>query len=113
VENNIEHILEKARELAALVKQHSITKRYEENLLMMRDDEKSQQLLSKLITMGRELNEKASRGEDMALDNSAENRILREELEGNELVKSFIRSQREYLEFTQKIISRIQNPEEV
>jgi cell fate (sporulation/competence/biofilm development) regulator YlbF (YheA/YmcA/DUF963 family) len=112
MENNIEHILEKARELAALVKQHSITKRYEENLLMMRDDEKSQQLLSKLITMGRELHEKASRGEEVALDNSAEHRILREELEGNELVKSFIRSQREYLEFTQKIISRIQNPEE-
>ena len=113
MDNNIEHILEKARELAALVKQHSITKRYEENLLMMREDEKSQQLLSKLITMGRELNEKASRGEEMELDNSVENRILREELEGNDLVKSFIRSQREYLEFTQKIISRIQNPEEV
>ena len=111
MDNNIEHILEKARELADLVKQHSITKRYEENLLMMRDDEKSQQLLSKLITMGRELNEKASRGEEMSLDNSDENRILREELEGNDLVKSFIRSQREYLEFTQKIINRIQNPE--
>jgi cell fate (sporulation/competence/biofilm development) regulator YlbF (YheA/YmcA/DUF963 family) len=112
LENNIEHILEKAKDLARLVKKHRITKRYEEDLLLMRNDERSQQLLSKLVEMGKELNEKVSRGEEIAVEDSVENRILQEELESNNLVKSFIRSQREYLEFTQKIISRIRNPEE-
>lgn len=112
LENNLEHILEKAKELAKLVQKHRITRRYEEDLLMMRNDERSQQLLSKLVEMGRELNEKVSRGEEIAVEDSVENRILQEELESNSLVKSFIRSQREYLEFTQKIISRIRNPEE-
>lgn len=112
LENNIEHILEKAKDLARLVNKHRITKRYEEDLLLMRNDERSQQLLSKLVEMGKELNEKVSRGEEIAVEDSVENRILQEELESNNLVKSFIRSQREYLEFTQKIISRIRNPEE-
>jgi cell fate (sporulation/competence/biofilm development) regulator YlbF (YheA/YmcA/DUF963 family) len=110
VNSEIDDIIQKARELAQLLKQHSATVHYEEDLKRLRGDEQSLQLYSKLVQMGRELAEKASRGEEIAMEDSEQNRIIRDELEKNELVKSFIRSQRAYLELIQKITDRIKNP---
>lgn len=108
--SEIDDIIRKARELAQLVKRHPMTVRYEEDLKRLRGDEQSLQLYSKLVQMGRELAEKASRGEEIAMEDSEENRIISDALEKNELVKSFIRSQRAYLELIQKITDRIRNP---
>ncbi len=108
--SEIDDIIKKARELAQLVKRHSATVRYREDLKRLRGDEQSLQLYSKLVQMGKEITERASRGEDVAMEDSEQNRVIRDELENNEPIKSFIRSQRAYLELIQKVTDRIRNP---
>ena len=108
--NETDALIQKARELAQLIRKNPITIHYEEDLKRLKEDERSLRLFAKLVQMGKELTEKASRGEEIAIDDSEENRIIREELEKNELVKSYIRSQRAYLELMQKITDRIKNP---
>lgn len=101
-----------ARDLSGLIQDHPVTHRYREALLLIKDDAGSLELLTRLIGLGKELDRKAREGKDVAADSSPENEYLRRELAGNDLVKTFIASQKEYLNLVREVIDRIKNPRE-
>jgi cell fate (sporulation/competence/biofilm development) regulator YlbF (YheA/YmcA/DUF963 family) len=103
-------IIEKARDLAASIRDHEISKRYAECRAGMNGDRKARDLHSRLVAMGREINERIARGETIGPESNSEHEFMRQELECNALVKDFIRSQKEYLDLLKSVIERIKNP---
>ncbi len=108
--DTIQPIIRKAKELSASIREHETTRRYNECLLRMNNDRKAQQLYSKLIHMGKELNDRLSAGGAIEEQNSSEREMMQHELEQNTLVKEYIQSQKEYLELLNKVIEKIKNP---
>ena len=107
---NIQHIIDKARELSDSIKNHEITLRYKNILLKMSKDRKARDLYAELVRMGKEINAALAREEKTEPRSSSEYEALRIELEQNPLIKECIRLQREYLDLLKKIIERIKNP---
>jgi cell fate (sporulation/competence/biofilm development) regulator YlbF (YheA/YmcA/DUF963 family) len=103
-------IIEKAGDLAASIRDHEISKRYAECRSGMNGDRKARDLHSRLVAMGREINERIARGETIGPESTSEHEFMRQELEGNALVKNYIRSQKEYLGLLKSVIERIKNP---
>jgi len=110
MENEIRNIMLIAAELSDLIRYNKITIDYNENLKKMNDDNKSQELLSRLISIGKELNEKSIRGETVQAKESIKNELVKKDLEKNDLVKSFIKSQKLYFDLIQKVIEKVNNP---
>ncbi len=108
--DSIQPIIEKARDLAASIREHDITIRYNECLSRMNRDRKAQQLYSRLIAMGKELNDRLSAGSVIEQNNTSEHAMLQRELEENTLIKDYIQSQKDYLELLGKVIEKIKNP---
>ena len=112
MENEIEMILKAAQELGTMLQNHDMTQRYHHDLSLMEKDMQSQRLLQRLVAMGDELNRKAINKEEIKAEDTMENKILEKELESNALVKSFIRSQKDYLALIHALTDRIHNPRE-
>ena len=110
-ENHYE-IIQKASELSELIKSHDISRQYDESLAKLSKDRAAQNLLEKLVLVGKKLNEKASKGENQTLGPSAESTLLNEQLEKNELVKSHILIQKQYLNMIHLTMEKIKNPVE-
>ncbi len=107
---SLQPIIRKARELAASIRDHDITRRYNECLDRMSQDRMAQQLYSRLIAMGKELNDRISAGGEVEQQNSSEREMMQRELEENTLVKDYIQAQKEYLDLLGKVIEKIKNP---
>jgi len=103
-------IIEKAKELSVLIKEHEITQSYDKSIEEMKKDIRAQELLAKLVMIGRDLDQMAQEGGDMQTEQSAENQMLREELENNKMVKQHIMAQKQYLSMIQIMQERIKNP---
>ncbi|HOD14339.1 MAG TPA: YlbF family regulator [Spirochaetota bacterium] len=110
MQEQVSIIIEKARDLAGAIREHEITKRYNECRADMNGDRKARDLHSRLVAMGREINEKIARGETIGPEPSSEHEFMRQELENNRLVKDYIQSQKEYLDLLKSVIERIKNP---
>ena len=109
--DNIEMIIEKARELSQMMEKSDIALEYYESINKMQQDAKAQQLLSKLISLGRELNEAISSGDDEGrVTGGAEAELLRTEIENNDLVKNYILAQKNYVNLIKLVQERIRNP---
>lgn len=106
----IQPIIEKAKQLSDLISGHEATKKYNLCRDRIRNDRKAQELYTKLVAMGRELSEKIDRGETAGGVALAEHELLQRELSENTLVKDYILSQKEYLELLRQVIDRIKNP---
>ena len=102
-------IIQKAKELSELIKDHEISKKYSESLFKISHDRNAQDLLSRLINLGKTLSEGYSAGSSLS-ENSAEYLLLKTELEQCDIVKQHIIVQREYLNLLQNILTRIKNP---
>lgn len=109
---DLEQVIVKAIELSHLIQKHPATVRFEEARELMQKDVKSQQLLDRLISLGKILNEKAIAGEEAFIEENEEMMELKIQLEKNSLVKSFISSQKEYLGLIHTLIEKINNPDE-
>lgn len=107
---NFEIIIDKARELSKMIENSEISNNYFESIIMMQKDSKAQKLLSKLIVLGKELNEAINSGEKESLPGGAEAELLREEIGKNELVKNYILSQKNYVNLIKLVQERIKNP---
>ena len=107
---SIDSIIEKARMLSESIKRHDSTARYNENLARMNADRDSQELYARLVSIGKEINDRMARGESAVSTVTSEYEILKRELEDNALVREYIRSQQEYLGLLKKVIDRIKNP---
>ncbi|MCP4132271.1 MAG: YlbF family regulator [bacterium] len=105
-------IIEKARELAELIEAHEITRKYRASIEEMSKDKKAQDFLAQLVLIGKNLNEKAARGEDPAMDSPSEKDMLQKELDSNELIRNHILSQKQYLNLIQMVMDKIKSPEE-
>jgi cell fate (sporulation/competence/biofilm development) regulator YlbF (YheA/YmcA/DUF963 family) len=103
-------IIEKARELAASIREHEIMKRYAACRSGMNADRKARELHARLVAMGREINEQMARGETIGPGPSSELEMMRRELDDNALVKDYIRTQKEYLDLLKSVVERIKNP---
>jgi cell fate (sporulation/competence/biofilm development) regulator YlbF (YheA/YmcA/DUF963 family) len=103
-------IIDKARELAASIKGHEITRRYAACRAGLNADRKARDLHARLVAMGRDINERMARGETIGTEPSSEHELLRRELEDSSLVKDYIRSQKEYLDLLKSVAERIKNP---
>lgn len=112
MDNEINEILAAARILGTLLQNHDVTRRYQHDLILMEKDHESQKLLQRLVSMGEELNRKALNKEEIRADETMENKMIEQELQSNVLVKSFIRSQRDYFALVHEISERIHNPRE-
>lgn len=110
--NNIDIIIEKARELSQMMEKSDIALEYYESINKMQQDGKAQQLLSKLIMLGRELNEAIGSGDEGRVTAGAEAELLREEIEKNDLVKNYILAQKNYVNLIKLVQERIKNPVE-
>jgi cell fate (sporulation/competence/biofilm development) regulator YlbF (YheA/YmcA/DUF963 family) len=110
--NNIEMIIEQARELSQMMEKSDIAHEYYESINKMQQDGKAQQLLSKLIILGRELNDAISAGDEGKVTGGAEAELLREEIENNDLVKNYILAQKNYVNLIKLVQERIKNPVE-
>ena len=107
--NEYNNIIQKAKELALMIKNHEISLRYRDSLAKMKQDVTSQKLLMELIRIGGELNNSADTGSEPIMG-KAEAEILKNEFYGNKLVKDHILIQKEYIDFITKIQDRIKNP---
>ena len=107
---NIDRIIEKARELSGMIEKSEIAREYYEGIQLMQKDAKAQNLLAKLISLGRELNESISSGESSHTHGGAEIELIREEMENNELVKKYILAQKNYVNLLKLVQERIKNP---
>jgi len=108
--DNIELIIEKAKELSQMMEKSDIALDYYDCIAKMQQDSKAQQLLSRLISLGRELNEAISSGDEGRVTGGAEAELLREEIENNELVKNYILAQKNYMNLIKLVQDRIKNP---
>ncbi len=106
-------IIAKARELSMCIEESDIAVDYYKNIQLMQKDANAQQLLSRLVLLGEELNEAINSGEKDSFLGGAEAELLREEVRGNELVKSFILAQKNYINLIKMVQDRIKNPIEV
>jgi cell fate (sporulation/competence/biofilm development) regulator YlbF (YheA/YmcA/DUF963 family) len=103
-------IINAARDLAGTIRDHEITARYTACRAGMNGNLKARDLHSRLIAMGREINERIARGETVGQAQSSEHELMRRELEENTLVKDYIQCQKMYLDLLKSVIERIKNP---
>lgn len=104
-----ELIIQKARELAAMIENHDVTVRYRESLDRMKNDPAAQKLLSELIRIGGEI---SSQGDTtQGGTGKGELELLKSEFEQNDTVKNHILAQREYLSLIQRVQEKIKNPD--
>jgi len=104
-----EEILEKARELSHLLRQHPVAVHYFALLREMNDNSEAQELLNRLVTYGRDLNQKMARGEYSPEDNMAAE--IPADHKDLPLVKDFINAQKKYLLLVNSLMDKIQNPD--
>jgi cell fate (sporulation/competence/biofilm development) regulator YlbF (YheA/YmcA/DUF963 family) len=109
--DDIDFIIEKARELSESIRGHAVARRYNECLAMMNNDRKAQDLYTKLISMGRELNDIMTAGGIVERPRTLEYELMQQELEQNSLVREYIQAQTEYLDLLKRIIEKIKNPD--
>ena len=109
--DDINFIIEKARELSATIREHELTRRYNECLALMNNDRTAQDLYMKLISMGKELNDIMTAGGIVQRQQSSEYELMQRDLENNPLVRDYIQAQADYLDLLKKIIEKIKNPE--
>jgi len=108
--NDIEKtIIKKSKELSTLLQTSDIAKKYIESIEKMKSDSKSQKLMERLVVMGKELNDKLVKGEDLA-SSSVEKKLLEDELKENLIVREHLSIQKEYLNLIQKVQEKIKNP---
>ena len=104
-----DEILKKARELSSLLRQHPASLHYFSLLREMNDNEEAQELLNRLVTYGKDLNEKIARGEYSPEENTpgqipADHGDL-------PLVKDFINAQKKYLALVHAVMDKVENPD--
>lgn len=104
-----EEILQKARELSNLLRQHPVSLHYFALLREMNDNSEAQELLNRLVTYGRNLNEKIARGEYSPEDNNSEE--IPADHRDLPLVKDFINSQKKYLALVHSVMDKVENPD--
>jgi cell fate (sporulation/competence/biofilm development) regulator YlbF (YheA/YmcA/DUF963 family) len=102
-----EHIIEKIVELSAEFKNHPVYAEFTESAQQMRDNPDSGELFEKLVYMGKELDAMVARGEQPDLAHTDGYMELKERLDGDRLVKSYIEAQRAYIGLLQAVMERI------
>jgi len=107
---NFDVIIDKARELSKCIEESEIAVDYYNSIKLMQKDANAQQLLSRLVLLGKELNEAINSGDEDSFPGGAEAELLREEIRENDLVKNFILAQKNYINLIQLVQDRIKNP---
>lgn len=102
-----DQIIEKAKQLSLLISEHPSTCEYTETTEKMKKDFTSQRLLERLVFLGRDINEMALSGQPPELKKNQEYEFIKNELDGNQLVKRHITAQKEYLALLKGVIQRI------
>ncbi len=106
--DNYDAIIKKAVELANLIEKHPVTQKYRESMEKMKMDMASQRLLERLVRLGEEISTQSS--DDVSSTGPAERELISKELEENDLVKSHLLIQKEYLDMINKVQYKIKNP---
>jgi cell fate (sporulation/competence/biofilm development) regulator YlbF (YheA/YmcA/DUF963 family) len=104
-----EIIINKAKELSALIEKHDITLKYRASLEKMKNDVSAQKILAELVRIGGELKNHGEGGTE-SLTGKAELEILKNEFDKNTNVRDHILIQRQYLDLIRKVQDRIKNP---
>ena len=107
--NDTTKIIEKATLLSKMINEHEITVKYNESLEKMKTDKKAQELLTKLVMLGRDINEKILNNESPVFEAQAERELLMKELEANPIVKEHILLEKEYISMITQIQEVIKN----
>ncbi|MBN1497379.1 MAG: YlbF family regulator [Spirochaetes bacterium] len=109
--DEVDLIIEKAKELSASIRGHELTLRYNECLARMNNDRTAQDLYMKLVSMGKELNDIMASGGVVQRPQTSEYEIMQRDLEQNSLVREYIQAQADYLDLLKRVIEKIKNPD--
>ncbi|MBP7901217.1 MAG: YlbF family regulator [Spirochaetes bacterium] len=95
-DNEKEKLVESAVELFGLIEDSSIFRKYAEYSAKVKNDMDAQRLLAELVEMGKVIEESLEKGDD-AFRKKAEYDLLNKKFESNDIVKNYLKSQKEYL----------------
>jgi len=107
---NYDNIIKEAKKLVTLIKNHEITTQYQTSLTEINKNIKSQELLNKLVLLGKEINDQLSQSKKISPTQTKEFESLKNELNKNNLVKTHISNQNAYSKMLQEIIDLIKDP---
>ena len=105
----IREIIQKARALSEMIREHPVSRRYAECLAMMERDPEAREVHSRLVALGEEITA-GTPGSGDPDTSAAEGELIRRKLEETPLVKDFILSRRDSLELMKRVIERIREP---
>jgi len=103
-------IIEQAESLVDLIKEHEITISYQKSLAEIGQDKDSQELLKKLVLLGKDINDRIAAKEKVSPDQSKNFELLKSQLDKNNLVKEHIKNQNQYTKMMQEILNLIKDP---
>jgi cell fate (sporulation/competence/biofilm development) regulator YlbF (YheA/YmcA/DUF963 family) len=109
--SDISKIIEKAAILSKMIEENGITIKYNASLEKMKSDKKAQDLLTKLVMLGRDINEKMLNNENPIFEAQAEKELILKELEENPIVKEHVLIEKEYISMISQIQDKIKNPD--
>jgi cell fate (sporulation/competence/biofilm development) regulator YlbF (YheA/YmcA/DUF963 family) len=106
-QQSIEEILEKAREIGLLIQDTDTYRQYRQANLALERDGASCALLERYYELSRRLDERRSLGDIISDYEEQEAAALREEVNGNDRVMTFLLAQKAYADFLMLIQQEI------
>jgi cell fate (sporulation/competence/biofilm development) regulator YlbF (YheA/YmcA/DUF963 family) len=111
ISSQYEDIFESARDLGLLILEEPSVQRFREIADLLNEDERSVDLLNRLISIGKELREHPEATGEALSDMVEEFEWVKAELENNELVKNYITLQKEYVELLTAVLEKVKTPD--
>lgn len=106
-----ENLIQYAYELSCLIKDTDIYSDYIECKDILNKDHQASELVNKLVTLGKEISENMSMGENSSQETLLELERLKVDFDNNNTAQKYIKSQKKYLGLLDEVIKRIVNPE--
>ncbi len=103
-----EEVLDQARHVSSMLRESSVFRNFQQAEEGLRQSREARETLSRLIEMGGRINVELLEGKK--LEETAESRLLREELEKRPEVRDFLAAQSAYLDLLTRIMERIRKP---
>lgn len=103
-------IQEKARELRDMMSNHPLTLEFRESMEIIANDRKAQELLDDMISAGALIQQSLQQGRRDAMEETEEQRQLKERFDAHPEVKRHLEVQKAYLNMLHMVMHRIMNP---
>jgi cell fate (sporulation/competence/biofilm development) regulator YlbF (YheA/YmcA/DUF963 family) len=107
-----EKLIDHARELSEIIKKTETYRHFIEQREVLERDHEAGELVKRLVTLGKEISENISSGENSSQETLSELEKVKTGFESNNTAREYIDSQKKYLGLLDEVFKRIVNPEE-